>query len=102
MGGIGRSAETRRIMMYPARLLASWALVGVLLSSGLWAAEETKTITPENFTRLHKMIKPQRGESLFLEIPWVLSLWEGRQQAAREGKPMLVWAGGWGVPIGTC
>jgi hypothetical protein len=48
------------------------------------------------------MIKPQPGESRFLEIPWILSLWEGRQMAAREGKPMLVWAGGWGVPIGTC
>jgi hypothetical protein len=89
-------------MMYPAKLLASWALAGVFLSGSVLAAEETKSLTPESFTRLHKMIKPQRGESRFLEIPWVLGLWEGRQQAAREGKPMLVWAGGWGVPIGTC
>ena len=88
--------------MYPAKLLASWALAGVLLPGGVWAAEKSKSLTPESFTRLHKMIKPQRGESRFLEIRWVLGLWEGRQLAAREGKPMLVWAGGWGVPIGTC
>ena len=78
------------------------ALAGVLLCSGPSAAEGPKSLTPEGFDRLHKMIKPQPGESRFLEIPWILSLWEARQQAAREGKPMLVWAGGWGVPIGTC
>ena len=88
--------------MYSTRLLASWALAGVFLSGSVLAAGKTESLTPENFTRLHRMIKPQRGESRFLEIPWVLSLWEARQQAAREGKPMLVWAGGWGVPIGTC
>jgi hypothetical protein len=65
-------------------------------------AEGPKSLTPEGFERLHKMIKPQSGESRFLEIPWLLSLWEARQRAAREGKPILVWAGGWGVPIGTC
>jgi hypothetical protein len=89
-------------MMYPANLLASWALAGVLLSGGVLAAEKSKPLTPESFTRLHEMIKPQQGESRFLEVPWVLGLWEGRQLAAKQGKPMLVWAGGWGVPIGTC
>jgi hypothetical protein len=59
-------------------------------------------IPPDQFDKLHKMIKPQRGESRFMEIPWVLSVWEGRQKAAVEGKPMLVWAGGWGTPIGVC
>jgi hypothetical protein len=65
-------------------------------------AEGPKSLTPKDFKRLHQMIKPQPGESRFLEIPWVLSLWEARQKAARAGKPILVWAGGWGVPIGTC
>lgn len=58
--------------------------------------------TPASFNKLHKLIKPQAGESRFQEIPWLLSVWEGRQKAAAEGKPMLVWAGGWGVPIGVC
>jgi hypothetical protein len=89
-------------MMYLAKVLTGWALAGVLLSGGVLAGEKTESLTPENLARLHKMIKPQRGESRFLEIPWLLSLWEGREQAAREGKPILVWAGGWGVPIGTC
>jgi hypothetical protein len=84
------------------RWLPSCALAGVFLSCGPFAAQGTKSLTPESFDRLHKMIKPQPGESRFMEIPWILSLWEGRQKAAREGKPMLVWSGGWGVPIGTC
>jgi hypothetical protein len=78
------------------------ALAGVFLCSGPSVAKGPKSLTPEGFDRLHQMIKPQLCESRFLEIPWVLSLSEARQQAAREGKPMLVWAGGWGVPIGTC
>jgi hypothetical protein len=84
------------------RWLPTCALAGVFLCSGPLAAEGPKSLTPESFDRLHKMIKPQPGESRFLEIPWHLSLWEARQTAAREGKPILVWAGGWGVPIGTC
>jgi hypothetical protein len=84
------------------RWLPSFALAGVFLSCGPLVAQGPKSLTPESFDRLHKIIKPQPGESRFMEIPWILSLWEGRQKAAREGKPMLVWAGGWGVPIGTC
>jgi hypothetical protein len=76
------------------------AIVG--LSTGVLRAEQPKPIPADQFDKLHKMIKPQPGESRFMEIPWVMSLWEGRQKAAAEGKPMLVWAGGWGVPIGTC
>jgi hypothetical protein len=82
--------------------LPSCALAGVFLNCGPLAAQAPKSLAPESFDRLHKMIKPQPGESRFMEIPWILSLWEGRQKAAREGKPILVWSGGWGVPIGTC
>jgi hypothetical protein len=66
---------------------------------GQWAMGQE---TPATFGKLHKLIKPQPGESRFQEIPWLLSVWEGRQKAAALGKPMLVWAGGWGVPIGVC
>jgi len=81
----------------------------LLLSSAVialapWAiqAEPPKPIPTDQFDKLSKMIKPQSGETLFLEIPWELNLWEARKKAAAEGKPMLVWAGGWGVPIGSC
>jgi hypothetical protein len=81
-------------------LLFCLAVLG--LGARATGAELAKPIPPDQFEKLLKIIKPQKGESLFQEIPWELSLWEGRQKAAAEGKPMLVWAGGWGVPIGTC
>ena len=87
-------------MISHKRCLPVALLLAVLASHG--RAAEPQPIPPGQFDQLQQMIKPQPGESRFLEIPWVLSLWEARQRAAREGKPMLVWAGGWGVPIGTC
>ena len=86
-------------MRFPTFLLG---IALMALATAAIQAEAPKPIPPDQFDKLYKMIKPQPGESLFMEIPWELSLWEGRQKAAAEGKPMLVWAGGWGVPIGSC
>jgi hypothetical protein len=86
-------------MRFPTFL---FGIVVMALATAAIQAETPKPIPPEQFDKLYKMIKPQPGESLFMQIPWELSLWEGRQKAAAEGKPMLVWAGGWGVPIGSC
>jgi hypothetical protein len=86
-------------MRFPTLLLG---LAVLALETGATQAEPPKPIPADQFDKLSKMIKPQPGESRFMHIPWVLSLWEGRQKAAAEGKPLLVWAGGWGVPIGTC
>ena len=58
--------------------------------------------TPEQFAALLKLIKPQPGELRFHEIPWLLSVWEARKKAAAEGKPILVWSGAGGAPIGVC
>jgi hypothetical protein len=38
-----------------------------------------------------KVIRPAAGEDKFDRIPWLTSLWEARQKAAREGKPILLW-----------
>lgn len=58
-------------------------------------------ISPEQFERLHKLIKPQPGEWKFLEVPWVATVGEARQKAAKEGKPLLVWYMV-GEPLGQC
>ena len=63
---------------------------------------EPREIPAEQFAKLHKLIKPQPGELLFHEIPWHLSVWEARQKAAAEGKPILVWSGSGGAPIAVC
>jgi hypothetical protein len=49
-------------------------------------------IAPADFARLHALIKPQKGEALWAEIPWMANLWEARRKAATEGKPLFVWS----------
>ncbi len=66
-------------------------LVAVAVSAAAWAspirADEPKPLPADKFDKLHKLIKPQAGESRWMEIDWHPSVWEGRQKAAKEGKP---------------
>ena len=48
-------------------------------------------IGPGQFSELHALIKPKSSESKWAQIPWLTSLWEARQRAAAEGKPILLW-----------
>jgi hypothetical protein len=87
------------------RLCSASCTLGLLIACGSsWPAraEEPKAIPPEQYDKLHKMIKPQPGELRFHEIPWLLSIWEARKHAAAEGKPILVWSGSGGAPVGSC
>ena len=52
--------------------------------------------------KLHRLIKPRPGESRWMEIDWYPSVWEARQKAAREGKPLFLWAGSGGAPPAGC
>jgi hypothetical protein len=61
-----------------------------------------RPIPPEQFARLHKLIKPGPGELRFHEIPWLLDVTQARKKAAALGKPILVWSGAGGAPIGVC
>ena len=54
------------------------------------------------FPQLHKQIRPQPGESLWLELPWLIDLHAARQKAAEEGKPLFVLSGGGATGIGAC
>jgi hypothetical protein len=69
-----------------------------LLPLALEAAE----LSPENFTVLAARIKPQPGESRWLDISWHLDLHEARRQAAAAGKPLFVYSGGGATGIGAC
>ena len=66
------------------------------------AAAEPKPIPAEQFDKLNALIKPQPGELLFQQIPWLLSVHDARVKAAAEGKPILVWSGSGGAPLGVC
>jgi len=65
-------------------------------------AGEPGRIDSAEFEKLHSMIKPQSGESRWMEIDWYPSVWEARQKAAAEGKPLFLMAGSGGAPAAGC
>ena len=48
-------------------------------------------ITDQQFARLHKMLQPPKSE-VWRSIPWKVSLLEAQSLAAREKKPIFIWA----------
>ena len=88
--------------MRTRKILLGWLALAGTLAIGQSTAAEPKPIAANQFEELQKLIKPQSGESQFLDIPWILSVWEAREKAAAEGKPILVWSGAGGAPIGVC
>ena len=64
--------------------------------------KEPAAIPADQLRKLHSLIKPGPGELRFHQIPWLLDVWEARKKAAAEGKPILVWSGAGGAPLGVC
>jgi len=79
-------------------LLAVLATVG----SAPVAAGEVQPLSDGQFAQLHKMLKPRPGESRWMEIDWYPSIWQARQRAAAEGKPLFLMAGSGGAPAAGC
>jgi hypothetical protein len=69
--------------------------IAILLIGLAWTGDE---LQPDRFEPLRTMIKPDAGA--FDDIPWVATLWEARQKAAAEGKPLFILSGG-GPPLGA-
>jgi hypothetical protein len=66
------------------------------------ALESTPIIPPGDFPKLHAMFKTQPGESQFWDLPWMIQLDQALEKGAREGKPLFVWCGAGGAPVGVC
>jgi len=63
----------------------------------------SQDVSVESVEKLHALIRPAEQEAPWADIPWMPSLWQARERAAREGKPLLIWgAGGGGHPLGLC
>ena len=68
----------------------------------LGAPQAVPEIPKEKFDRLHALIKPQADEfAWYEEIPWLTSIQEAREKAAREDKPIVVWCSADGQPCGA-
>ncbi len=61
--------------------------------------ERVRKIPPTEFERLHKAIKPQRGESPWREIDWVTNITEARRRAVSEDKPLVIFTAADGSPL---
>ena len=48
-------------------------------------------LSDAEYAGLRKAVPPQPGEDQFAGIPWLTSLWDARVQAAKLGKPILLW-----------
>ena len=84
-------------------LLIAAAGAGLLLGRPASAQEnELRRLSVAEIETLHRLIKPQPGESRWMEIDWHPSVWEARQKAAAEGKPLFLWAGSGGAPPAGC
>ena len=75
-------------MIVARRMFVLLAGAGLLGPSQLSAAGP---IPPQDFAKLHALIKPGAGEEKWSRIPWLASLWEARRRAAAAGKPILLW-----------
>ena len=65
----------------------------VAIAAG-WVANSAvgaEPIEAAHFERLHSLIKPKAEEEKWAQIPWLASLWEARELAAKQGKPILLW-----------
>lgn len=95
------------------QLLAFLAISSCLVAVATGAAEDSKAIasvalepagSPAWLARLtdwHRMIKPQRGEAQYEQVPWANNVAAARNLAAKEGKPLLIWYMV-GEPLGQC
>ena len=68
-----------------------WLVAGALMGIACSVVAAAEPIAPREFAKIHTLIKPARGEDKYTQIPWLTSLWEARQRAAAEGKPILLW-----------
>lgn len=72
------------------------------ISQALQAAADEVKLHAETFGPIHKLIRPQPGESRWMDVPWLTDLHEARQKAAAEGKPLFLIASGKAISIGMC
>ena len=87
-------------MFTPNRFFIALALSASLSAAIVLADSEPPPI--KDFERLQQLIKPAWDESRWLGMNWLTDIWEARQKAAAEGKPILLWSGGGVPPLGGC
>lgn len=66
------------------------------------ASDSGELLTVSTAGKIASLIRPAEGEALYRNLDWHTDFWEARRIAAREGKPIYIWAGSGGGPVGVC
>jgi hypothetical protein len=91
-----------RVELALGRVVLLFSVVFLAGATSLGEEPPAGRIAADQFGKLHEMIRVRPDEQRFWQIPWHLTITAAREQAAREGKPIFVWAGAGGAPIGVC
>jgi hypothetical protein len=62
-------------------------------------------LTPENFSAVRALVRPQGNEWRHLRVHWHTDIVAARKKAAREDKPILLYrtgGAGYNSPLGVC
>jgi len=78
------------------------ALFAAAVFTGPLGGDDPRAPGDAELAQLHRLIRPRAGESRWMEIDWYPSVWEARQKAAAEGKPIFILAGSGGAPVAGC
>jgi|DewCreStandDraft_4_1066084.scaffolds.fasta_scaffold163086_2 hypothetical protein len=78
---------------------SAW-LVGLVWVGALAGGEEPRPIPADQFDAVHRMIRRQRGEWLWAELPWTIDFAQAQRKALSEGKPIFVAMAAQGSPVG--
>lgn len=87
--------------MRPSAIVHCLTALGALPLTGAQPVEPAP-IPAAQFEQLHAMCKSQPGESRFWDLPWTIQLDEAIERGVAEGKPIFVWCGAGGAPVGVC
>ena len=86
----------------PIRATMVALALAAAVATGQAGADAPPALNAEQAAELKQMILPQPGENAFWQVDWLQDIWQARQQAAAEGKPIFVWSGSEGAPITNC
>jgi hypothetical protein len=81
------------------------AVAGALCRPAGASERPEAPLSPAAFAQLHALVRPHPDEARcrwMTDIAWETGLWEARQQAAAQGKPLLIVGSGGGSPLGRC
>lgn len=97
-----RSRSTRFLLL----VVLAAAVLSPAFGQGPKAAPASKLdLTPESFSKLHTLIRPQENEWRHLKVHWLTDVVAARKRAVAEDKPIVIcYTGGAGYnePLGVC